>query len=172
MKIEYLLNSNLIRDFNKLTIVAPDANGVYRAKNFADILISKTSANIGLSLVVPENISSFDLEKMQLVGNVDGNDCIIIDDIIDSAKTIVAAAEELQNCGAKNIYVFATHGILSGNAIERIDNSKIKKIIISNTVPINKDKISDKFIVLSSATLIAETIRRIFNNESLSEVFL
>ena len=171
--IDYLLNSNLIRDYNKLSIVSPDANGVYRAKKFADILVSKTSADIGLSLVIKEKLG-YDAEKMVLVGNVEGNECIILDDIVDSATTLVLAADELYRNGAKSVYAFATHGVLSGTAIDNLKKSNIKKIVFTNTIPINKDKIagSDKFIVLSSASLIAETIRRIYNNESLSEMFL
>src|SRR5690606_27665981 len=99
---------------NKLSIVSPDANGVYRAKKFADILISKTSANIGLSLVSKENLGSFESDKMKLVGNVTGNECIILDDIIDSATTLTSAANELYKNGAKNVYAFATHGVFSG----------------------------------------------------------
>jgi ribose-phosphate pyrophosphokinase len=169
--IDYILNANLIKNFNKLTIVSPDANGVYRAKNFADGLISKTSADIGLSLVAKEKLG-FDGEKMILVGNVKGNDVIILDDIIDGASTMVQAAEELYKNGAENVYAFATHGVFSGNAIEMLKKSSIKKIIITNTLPLDKEKFNEKFIVLSSASLIAETIRRIYYNESLSEVFL
>jgi ribose-phosphate pyrophosphokinase len=170
--IEYILNNNLIRDFNKLTIVSPDANGVNRAKKFADILISKTSADIGLSLVIKERLGSFDSDKMELVGNVKGHDCIILDDIVDTSTTLISASEELYKNGAKNVYAFATHGVFSGSAIENLKKSNIKKIVVTNTIPINKEQINDKFIVLSSATLIAETIRRIYHNESISEVFL
>lgn len=170
--IDYILNSNLIHNFNKLTIVSPDANGVYRAKNFADILMSKTAADIGLSLVVKEKLGSYEYENLQLVGNVKGNECIIIDDIIDSSSTMISGADELYRNGAKNVYAFATHAIMSGSAIDNLNKSKIKKIVITNTIPIAKDKMSDKFIILSSATLIAETIRRIYLNESLSSVFL
>ena len=170
--IEYILNSNLIKDFNKLSIVSPDANGVYRAKRFADILMSKTSADIGLSLVVKERLGSFDSDKMELVGKVKDHDCIILDDIVDTATTLISAADELYRNGAKNVYAFATHGVFSGSAIESLKKSQIKKIVITNTIPINKDQINEKFIVLSSASLIAETIRRIYRNESISEVFL
>ncbi len=170
--IDYLMNSNLIRNFNNLTIVSPNADGVYRAKKFADVLISKTSAEIGLSLVVKEKFGDFDSNKMALVGDVKGSECIILDDIIDSANSLIAASEELYSNGAKSVFAFATHGVFSGSAIENLKKSRIKKIIITNTIPINKELLDDKFIILSSAALIAETIRRIHSNESLSEMFL
>ena len=170
--IDYILNANLVRDFNKLTIVSPEPNEVYRAKRFADILISKTAADVGVSLVVREKLGSFESEKMQLVGNVEGNECIILCNIIYSGNTVIQAAEELYRKGAKSVYAFAPHGILCGNAIEALSKSSLKKIVITNTIPTKREIMPDKFIVLSSATLIAETIRRIYWNESLSEIFL
>ena len=83
--VDYLLNSNLIQDFNNLVIVSPDAGGVYRAKSFADILNSKTNANIGLTMIVKQRIKANEVSKMELVGNVKGCECIIIDDMIDTA---------------------------------------------------------------------------------------
>lgn len=121
-----------------------------------------------------QNINTYDPISMHLVGNVEDNDCIIVDDIIDNAEILISAAEELHAKGAKNIYAFATHGVLSRSAIDILNKSIIKKIVITNTIPFDKTatSTSDKFIILSSANLIAETIRRIFLNESLSQVFL
>jgi len=83
--VEYLLNSKLVQDFNNLVIVSPDAGGVYRAKSFAEILISKTNANIGLTMIVKQRVKANEVSKMELVGNVKGAECIIIDDMIDTA---------------------------------------------------------------------------------------
>jgi ribose-phosphate pyrophosphokinase len=170
--IDYILNNNLIQDFNNLVIVAPDANGVNRAKKFADTLMSKTSAEIGISLIVKQKLGDEELLKLDLVGDVQGAECIILDDIIDSAKTVIEASKELYRRGAKKVYVFVTHGVLSGNAIQSLNNSDIKKIIVTNTIPVKTEKLSDKFIVLSCASLLAETIRRIYHEESVSEIFL
>lgn len=83
--VENLLRSNLVKDFNNLVIVSPDAGGVYRAKSFAEILSNKTSANVGLTMIVKQRIKANEVAKMELVGNVNGQECIIIDDIIDTA---------------------------------------------------------------------------------------
>jgi ribose-phosphate pyrophosphokinase len=169
--IDYLINSNLIKNFNKLTIVASDANNVHRTKHFSDILIAKTEADISLSLITKENLLGFeDDSKMHLVGSVEGRECIVIDDILDSATSLISTAEVLYKNGAKKVYVFATHAVLSGTAIEEINKSKIFKVILTNTIPIPTEKLSDKFIVLSAGTLIAEVIRRIYYNESISEI--
>jgi len=169
--IDYLINSNLIKNFNKLSILAIDANNVYRSKHLAEILISKTSADITLSLITKENLLGFeDDSKMHLVGNVEGKECIIVEDILDSAGSITSSADVLYKNGAKKVFVFATHGVLSGTAIEEINKSKIDKVVLTNTIPIPTEKLSDKFIVLSAGTLIAEVIRRIYYNESISEI--
>lgn len=175
---EYLLNSNLISDYNNLVIVSPDAGGVYRAKSFADILTEKTQANIGLTMIVKQRVNKNEVTKMELVGNVRDCECIIIDDIIDTAvsghlnkATLSAAAEELHKQGAKKIYAFATHGLFSGKAIDNINNSRIDKIVVTNTIPFKHEGKTDKIIILSIATLIAESIRRIIQNESLSDIF-
>jgi ribose-phosphate pyrophosphokinase len=169
--IDYLLNSNLIKNFNKLSIVATDPDNVHRTKHFSDILNAKISADISLSLITKENLLGFeDDSKMHLVGSVEGKECIIIDDIIDSASSLVSAVDVLYKNGAKKVYVFATHAVLSGNAIKEIENSKILKVILTNTIPIPSEKLSDKFIILSAGTLIAEVIRRIYYNESISEI--
>jgi ribose-phosphate pyrophosphokinase len=171
--VEYLINSNLIQKYNKVSIVSIDADNVYRTKKFAEILMSKTLANITLSLVINENLLGFtDTSTMHLVGQVEGKECIIVGDIIDSAQTIISAADVLFNNGAKKVYVFATHGVFSGTAIEDLNKSKITKVIVTNTIPIPNEKLGDKFIVLSAGTLIAEIIRRLYYNESISEISL
>ena len=83
--VDYLLKSNLISDFNSLVIVSPDAGGVYRAKSFADILSAKTGANIGLTIIIKQRIKANEVSKMELVGNVKDCECVIIDDMIDTA---------------------------------------------------------------------------------------
>jgi ribose-phosphate pyrophosphokinase len=108
--VDFILNSNLIHDYNKLVIVSPDANGVYRAKKFSEILIANTSANIGLSMLIRERQAE-GKPIVKLVGDVKDCECIILDDMIDSGDTVINAANELFNNGAKHVYAFSTHGI-------------------------------------------------------------
>lgn len=122
-------------------------------------------------MIVKQRIKANEVSKMELVGNVQGCDCIIIDDMIDTAGTLCKAAEILHQNGAQKIYAFATHGVFSGNAIENINNSKLDGVVVTNTIPLDKSKESPKITTLSVGILIAEAIRRIQNNESLSEVF-
>jgi ribose-phosphate pyrophosphokinase len=121
-------------------------------------------------MIVKQRVRANEVAKMELVGNVKGCECVIIDDIIDTAGTLATAAEELIKHGAIKVYAFATHGLFSGKAIENIDKSKLEKVIVTNTIP-KGEKTSEKIIYLSVGVLIAEAIRRIYNNESLSEVF-
>lgn len=170
--VEYLLNSKIIEDYSNLVIVSPDAGGVYRAKSFADILISKTNANIGLTMIVKQRVKANEVAKMELVGNVKDCECIIIDDMIDTAGTLCLAAEELKKHGAKKVYAFATHGLFSGNAYRNINQSCLEKVVVTNTIPLRKgEESTEKIVQLSVGVLIAEAIRRIQHNESLSEIF-
>jgi ribose-phosphate pyrophosphokinase len=109
---DYLLNSNLVFDYDKLVIVSPDANGVNRAKKFLEIVASATSANIGLSMLIGEKNINGDSE-LKLVRDVKGCECIIYDDLIDSGQTVISAADELIKNGATKVYAFSTHGNLS-----------------------------------------------------------
>jgi ribose-phosphate pyrophosphokinase len=177
--VDYLLNSNLIFDYDKLVIVSPDANGVNRAKRFLETVVNATGANIGLSMLVEEkNIQGE--KELKFVGDVKGCECIIYDDLIDSGETVITAADELIKNGATKVYAFVTHGrkfitnigVLSNNAIEKIKNSKIQQVVLTNTIPIDKKQLNEQFVVLSAGTLIAEAIRRIYLNESLSEIFI
>jgi ribose-phosphate pyrophosphokinase len=109
---------------------------------------------------------------MNIIGNVKGKNCLLVDDIIDSGGTIVNAAKALKEKGAKDVYVYVTHGVLSGDAVEQINNSKIKKLILTDTiVNSNKIKKSSKIVVLSISNLMAEAIKRISNSTSVSDLF-
>eukprot|EP00340_Litonotus_pictus_P001129 CAMPEP_0170518342 /NCGR_PEP_ID=MMETSP0209-20121228/4055_1 /TAXON_ID=665100 ORGANISM="Litonotus pictus, Strain P1" /NCGR_SAMPLE_ID=MMETSP0209 /ASSEMBLY_ACC=CAM_ASM_000301 /LENGTH=223 /DNA_ID=CAMNT_0010803867 /DNA_START=558 /DNA_END=1229 /DNA_ORIENTATION=+ len=165
-----LKDDQYISDFNNLVIVSPDAGGVYRAKHFAEILSNRTQANVGLTMIVKQRLKANEVAKMELVGNVKGHDCIIVDDMIDTAGTLCTAAEVLKENGAKKVMAFATHGLFSGPAIDRISKSSLDKVVVTNTIPYTKAP-CEKIHILSVGTLIAEAIRRIHNNESLSEIF-
>tara|TARA_B100000586_G_scaffold142578_1_gene103246 strand:+ start:316 stop:1248 length:933 start_codon:yes stop_codon:yes gene_type:complete len=156
---KYISNKNII-------CVAPDVGGVERARALGQKL------NVGLAIVDKRRPAPGKSQVMNIIGNVKGKNCLLVDDIIDSGGTIVNAAKALKEKGAKDVYVYVTHGVLSGNAVEQINNSKIKKLILTDTiVNSNKIKKSSKIVVLSISNLMAEAIKRISNSTSVSDLF-
>ena len=146
--------------------VAPDVGGVERARALGQKL------NVGLAIVDKRRPAPGKSQVMNIIGNVKGKNCLLVDDIIDSGGTIVNAAKALKEKGAKDVYVYVTHGVLSGNAVEQINNSKIKKLILTDTIDnSNKIKKSSKIVVLSISNLMAEAIKRISNSTSVSDLF-
>ena len=156
---KYISNKNII-------CVAPDVGGVERARALGQKL------NVGLAIVDKRRPAPGKSQVMNIIGNVKGKNCLLVDDIIDSGGTIVNAAKALKEKGAKDVYVYVTHGVLSGNAVEQINNSKIKKLILTDTIDnSNKIKKSSKIVVLSISNLMAEAIKRISNSTSVSNLF-
>ena len=156
---KYISNKNII-------CVAPDVGGVERARALGQKL------NIGLAIVDKRRSAPGKSQVMNIIGNVKGKNCLLVDDIIDSGGTIVNGAKALKEKGAKDVYVYVTHGVLSGNAVEQINNSKIKKLILTDTIDnSNKIKKSSKIVVLSISNLMAEAIKRISNSTSVSDLF-
>ena len=111
------------------------------------------------------------VEAKHLIGDVKGKDCVIVDDMIDTAGTFCAAADLLKEKGAKSIYGLATHGIFSEPALERIEASAFKKVVVTNTVPIDTKGITNKVDVLSVAKLLADAINAVANSQSVSALF-
>ena len=156
---KYISNKNII-------CVAPDVGGVERARALGQKL------NVGLAIVDKRRSAPGKSQVMNIIGNVKGKNCLLVDDIIDSGGTIVNGAKALKEKGAKDVYVYVTHGVLSGNAVEQINNSKIKKLILTDTIDnSNKIKKSSKIVVLSISNLMAEAIKRISNSTSVSDLF-
>ena len=156
---KYISNKNII-------CVAPDVGGVERARALGQKL------NVGLAIVDKRRPAPGKSQVMNIIGNVKGKNCLLVDDIIDSGGTIVNAAKALKEKGAKDVYVYVSHGVLSGNAVEQINNSKIKKLILTDTIDnSNKIKKSSKIVVLSISNLMAEAIKRISNSTSVSDLF-
>ena len=156
---KYISNKNII-------CVAPDVGGVERARSLGQKL------NVGLAIIDKRRPAPGKSQVMNIIGNVKGKNCLLVDDIIDSGGTIVNAAKALKEKGAKDVYVYVTHGVLSGNAVEQINNSKIKKLILTDTIDnSNKIKKSSKIVVLSISNLMAEAIKRISNSTSVSDLF-
>ncbi|MGP4063133.1 ribose-phosphate diphosphokinase [Halobacillus litoralis] len=153
------------KNFEDVVIVSPDHGGVTRARKMADRL--KAPIAIIDKRRPRPNVS----EVMNIVGNIEGKTAILIDDIIDTAGTITLAANALVENGAKDVYACCTHPVLSGPAIERIDNSKIKELVVTNTIPLGEEKTSDKITELSVAGLISEAIIRVHERQSISILF-
>jgi len=151
-------------------VVSPDAGGVYRAKNFRDGL-KHHGLDAGLAMIVKQRARANAIERMDLVGSVQDSDCIIVDDIIDTAGTLCKAADELKARGAKRVYAFATHGLFSGEALDRIKSSSLEQVVVCNTIPLRSDKKPERITQLSIAHLIAQAIDRIQHNQSVSSLF-
>jgi ribose-phosphate pyrophosphokinase len=148
-----------------VVVVSPDLGSVTRARKFAD-RIHAPIAIIDKRRPKP-NVS----EIMHVIGDIKDKTCILIDDMIDTAGTITNGANALVKMGAKDVYACCTHAVLSGPAIERINESVIKKLIMLNTIDLPESKNSDKFKILSVAPVFAEAIRRIYEEISVSKLF-
>ena len=149
-----------------LICIAPDVGGTERARALGKLL------NVGLAIVDKRRPKPGQSQVMNIIGDVKNKTCLIVDDIIDSGGTIVNAVEALKKNGANEVYVFITHAVLSGDAVKKIKNSKIKKLIITDTIDnSNKIKNNNKIEVLSIASLMSEAIKRIANSNSVSDLF-
>ncbi len=149
-----------------LICVAPDVGGTERARALGKIL------NVGLAIVDKRRPKPGQSQLMNIVGDVKGKTCIIVDDIIDSGGTIVQAAKALKDRGAKQVYVYITHGVLSGEAVKKIKNSEIKNLVITDTIDnMNRVKGVKNIEVLSISSLMGEAIKRISNSTSVSDLF-
>jgi ribose-phosphate pyrophosphokinase len=150
----------------KLICVSPDVGGVQRTRGLA------TKIKADLAIIDKRRPKPGKSQVMNIIGNVKGKTCIIVDDIIDSGGTIVNAVDALKKNGATEVYVFITHAVLSGDAASKIKKSKIKKLIITDTID-NSQKIknNNKIEVLSISSLMAEAIKRISNSTSVSDLF-
>ncbi len=151
---------------NDLVISSPDVGGVQRTRGLA------TKINVDLAIIDKRRLQPGKSQVMRIIGNVQNKECIIVDDIIDSGGTIVNAVDALIREGAKSVYVFVTHAVLSGEAINKIKKSRINKLIITDSID-NTKKIKNvsKIQVLSIAPLMAEAIKRISNSTSVSSLF-
>ena len=149
-----------------LICVAPDIGGVERARALGRKL------DIGLAIIDKRRPSPGKSQVMNVIGNVKGKTCIIVDDIIDSGGTIVNATDALIKRGAKEVHVYITHGVLSGKAVEKIKKSKINNLVVTDTID-NSDKVkkSRNIEILSISNLLAEAMKRISNSTSVSDLF-
>ena len=151
---------------NNLICVAPDVGGVERARSLGRRI------NVSIAIIDKRRPAPGKSEVMNIVGNIKNKNCVIVDDIIDTGGTIVNAAKALKDKDAKDIYVYITHAVLSGQAVEQIEKSQIKKLITTDTID-NSKKIrgSKKIEIISMAPIISEAMKRIANSTSVSSLF-
>ena len=157
----YLKNQNLQGD--RIVVVSPDAGGVPRAETFAKRLKSN------LAVIIKRRPEPDVSEVTHIVGDVEGKIAVVVDDMISTGGTLVKAAEALRKRGAVDVYTLATHGIFAGDAIAQFEKSEINKVIVTNTIPQTSD--STKVEQLSIAQILADAIKRITSNRSVSELF-
>ncbi len=151
---------------NNIICVAPDVGGTARARALGKLL------NVDLAIVDKRRPAPGKSEVMNVIGNVKNKTCILVDDIIDSGGTIVNAASELKKKGAKDVHVYVTHGVLSGNAVEKIKKSSIKNLVVTDTIDNSmKVKKAKNIEVLTISNLVGEAIKRISNSTSVSDLF-
>src|SRR5258706_1475211 len=149
-----------------LTVVSPDAGGVERARFFAK------KVNAALAIVDKRRVGMDETEVMHVIGEVHGRTALILDDIIDTAGTLVKTAEALVNAGAVKVYACATHAVLSGKAIERIGRSHLEQVLVTDTIPLSEaGRREPKIKVLSIAGLIGRAIQSIHEETSVSTLF-
>jgi ribose-phosphate pyrophosphokinase len=150
-----------------LTIVSPDVGGVVRARAMA-----KRLDDVDLAIIDKRRPKANVAEVMHIIGEVKGRSCVIIDDIVDTAGTLCKAAEALKKHGASKVIAYATHAVLSGKAIENINGSEIDEVVVTDTIPLSDAaKACARIRVLSVAGMLAETIRRIHTDESVSSLY-
>ena len=163
-----IFSRHIKKNINKknLICVAPDVGGVERARALGKML------NIGLAIIDKRRPTPSKSQVMNVIGNVKGKICLIVDDIIDSGGTIINAAKALKDRKAKEVHVYVTHGVLSGEAVEKIKKSHIKNLVLTDTIDNDaKVKNAKNIHVLTISNLIGEAIKRISNSTSVSDLF-
>ena len=169
--VDHVIGMPLLIDYFKkeniedLVIVSPDHGSVTRARNMAKPF------NVPIAIIDKRRPEPNKSEIMNIIGDIEGKNCLIVDDMIDTAGTICNAAKALMDLGAKSVRAAATHAVLSGPAIERIEASPIQEMVLLNTIPLTEEKKLDKIKVLSVGELFAEIIKRVQTNTPVSGLF-
>jgi ribose-phosphate pyrophosphokinase len=169
--VDHLIGSPILADYfiekdiQDLVVVSPDLGSVTRARAFANRL------NCGIAIIDKSRPEPNVSEVMHIIGNVEGKNVILIDDMIDTAGTITNGAEALKDIGARDVYACCTHAVFSGPAIDRIKKSNLKEVVVTDTIKLADDMRLGNIRELSVAATFAEAIRRIFNDESVSTLF-
>ncbi len=169
--VDHLLGVPILADYfiskglEDVVVVSPDLGGVTRARQLADRL------HCPIAIIEKRRPAPGVAEVMNLIGSVNGKTAIVVDDIVDTAGSLTEGAKALTNYGAKEVYACCTHPVLSPPAVERVANSNIKELIVTNTIPVPDEKRIDKIKVLSVAPIFGEAIIRIFGDLSVSKLF-
>lgn len=152
------------KKFANPVIASPDIGGVTRARSYA--------SKLGYDLIIVDKRreKANESEVMNIIGDVEGKDVILVDDMVDTAGTLVKAASVLKKMGATSVMACCTHGVLSGPAYERLDDGELDELVVSDTIPLKRDH--DKITVLTAANIMGETIKRVHNNESVNGIFI
>ncbi|HJN95798.1 MAG TPA: ribose-phosphate pyrophosphokinase [Gammaproteobacteria bacterium] len=154
------------QSYKNLLVVSPDVGGVVRARAVAKQL------NTDLAIIDKRRPTANEAQVMHIIGDVDGRSCLIVDDMVDTAGTLCKAADALKKHGATKVLAYCTHPVLSGPAIENIDGSNLDELVVTDTIPLNDvAKKCTRIRQLSMAKLLAESIRRVSNEESISAMF-
>lgn len=149
-----------------IVVVSPDVGGVGRARSLAEML-----KGVPIAIIAKRRPEPNKVDIVEIIGDVEGKKCVIIDDMIDTGGSVITGAEALLKRGAKDVVVSATHPVLSGNAVQRLQDSVISRVVCLDTIPMPSFKMFPKLTLLPSAPLIGEAIRRIHLKESVSELF-
>jgi ribose-phosphate pyrophosphokinase len=174
MPVDHLLGSPLLANYfldndklnsDDVVVVSPDHGGVTRARKLAEFI------HAPIAIIDKRRPKANVAEVMNIIGDVKGKKCILIDDMIDTAGTITLAAQALQDAGAVEVYACCTHAVLSGPAMDRLENSVIKEVIVTDSINLPEEKMTPKLVQVSVAQLIAEAIKRIHENRSVSPLF-
>lgn len=154
-------------EYPDLLVVSPDVGGVVRARGLAKHL------DADLAIIDKRRPSPNEAKVMNIIGEVDGRTCVLMDDLVDTAGTLCEAARELKGKGAKKVLAYCTHPVLSGDAVKRIADSSLDELVVTDTIPLSDDaKASDRIRQLSIAELLAETMRRIAEEDSVGSLFM
>ncbi|WP_139905948.1 ribose-phosphate diphosphokinase [Clostridium thermarum] len=153
------------KDNDDVVVISPDLGSVTRARKFADKL------NAPIAIIDKRRPRANVCEIMNIIGEVKGKTCILVDDMIDTAGTITNAANALSELGATEVYACCSHGVLSGPAIDRIRDSAIKELVMLNTINVTEDRMIDKIRTLSVAPIFAEAIKRVYEDLPISKLF-
>ena len=169
--VDHLIGMPILANYFKekkldnLCVVSPDHGSVTRARAMAQVL------DCPIAIIDKRRPEPNKSEIMNIIGNIEGKNCIILDDMIDTAGTITNAANAIKDMGATAVYACATHAVLSGPAVERIEKSAIEELVLLNTIPLAEEKRIEKMRFLSVGPLFAEAITRVFTNGAVSELF-
>ncbi|MDR3307045.1 MAG: ribose-phosphate pyrophosphokinase [Endomicrobium sp.] len=154
------------KNLKDVAVVSPDAGGVERARSFAKLI------HADLVIVDKRRPRPNEASIMNVIGEVKDKTCIILDDLVDTAGTLTKVADVIKEKGAARVLAAVSHGVLSGEAKRRVQNSALEELVITDTIPLSKEGPNEKIVVLSVASILAEAIKRISNDESISALFL